>query len=545
MNIIGKYFKVYPVRVLRAFSGWNNCEQIADDAHLYLHDNYVVTKGVFKNQQVVFENVTSEWVTFCQDQLGFKSPVFTQNDLVIEQGIVGERLPPFIKSNFDTDKPQYWWRLFEAFYEVPQELDASKLKQVVQQLVMQYDGLRLRIVNDETGYRKFIALADPNVFVQQDISLLSDGEQEQVLREILEEQWASLDFVKGPLLRFVYLDRGPTRLAGLLIVIHHALMDGYSLELLLHDLEDACQQVTQGKPVDILPPTATFKAWAEHMDTYCLSDAGKQDFNWWLSLPWNRFRLSPVDYPEKQVITRVAPSGAIQGYYLYKKEIAAQGKLTVEETQALLKVPQIYQVGIMDVLFTALVLTFYRWQKVNPLYVFISDNNRYLFDDLNLTRMIGFITSSCPVLLELSDDDMADHQCALNSIKAQLARIPHHGNPWNWFERCYADAIDAHLPNLAHMFFLYNGQTSNARDKGSSGVLRRMALPARTRPFLEPVQTELQQQPLAFGSFSEIVNGEFHIRWMYKEGLHTQATAETLVQTYLDVLRFFNQIEKQ
>lgn len=540
MNAIGKYFKVYPIKTLRSFQHWNELDQIADDTNVYLQDNYVVTKSVFKDQQIIFENVTTDWVDFCHNQLGFKSPTFAPDSLVFEKGIVGERLPPFIKSNFDTDKPQYWWRLFEAVYEVPLQLDALKLKQVVRQLLAQYDGLRLRIVNNETEYRKFIALVDPNVFVQQDISSLSDDELQPALREILEAQWASLNFIEGPLLRFVYLDRGRTCPAILLVIIHHALMDGYSLDLLINDFEDACRQLAEGRPLNILPPTATFKDWAEHMYAYCRSDSSQQDFNWWLSLPWERFRISPVDYPENQVITKVTPSGAIQGYYRYPKEIAAPGKLTVEETQALLKVPQIYQVGMMDVLYTALAITFYRWKKLSPIFVFISDNNRYFFDDLNLTRMIGFITSSCPVLLELPDGDTTDYRSALNSIKAQLDRIPHHGNPWNWFEMYYADAIDAHIPNLAHMFFLYNGQTLDTRSSRPLGGLRRMMLPARTRQ-IEPIQTELQQQSLAFGSFSEIINGEFHIRWMYKDGLHTQSTAETLVNTYLDVLRSFSQ----
>ena len=47
---------------------------LTDDDFLYLQENYVVTDSIFKDENVIFDNVTPEWVEFCQENLGFEIP---------------------------------------------------------------------------------------------------------------------------------------------------------------------------------------------------------------------------------------------------------------------------------------------------------------------------------------------------------------------------------------------------------------------------------------------------------------------------------------
>ena len=50
--------------------------QLDDDSILYLHDSYIVTDGIYKDENVIFENVTDEWKRFCHETLGFEIPVY-------------------------------------------------------------------------------------------------------------------------------------------------------------------------------------------------------------------------------------------------------------------------------------------------------------------------------------------------------------------------------------------------------------------------------------------------------------------------------------
>jgi hypothetical protein len=41
---------------------------------VFLHQNHVVTRSIWQDKDVVLQNVTPEWRTFCDDTLGFKAP---------------------------------------------------------------------------------------------------------------------------------------------------------------------------------------------------------------------------------------------------------------------------------------------------------------------------------------------------------------------------------------------------------------------------------------------------------------------------------------
>lgn len=95
MAIMGKYCKAYLIKTLRQFDEWTeNSENakaekqqmdgkevevkrvLTDDNFLYLQDNYVVTDGIFKDENIIFDNVTPEWKEFCQKNLGFEISIY-------------------------------------------------------------------------------------------------------------------------------------------------------------------------------------------------------------------------------------------------------------------------------------------------------------------------------------------------------------------------------------------------------------------------------------------------------------------------------------
>ncbi|MBF2066671.1 MAG: hypothetical protein IGS39_19965 [Calothrix sp. C42_A2020_038] len=95
MATMGKYCKAYSLKKLRQFQQWTeNLENmrkekqgvnskeaefnrtLTDDDFLYLQENYVVTDGIFKDENIIFDNVTPEWKEFCHDTLGFEIPVY-------------------------------------------------------------------------------------------------------------------------------------------------------------------------------------------------------------------------------------------------------------------------------------------------------------------------------------------------------------------------------------------------------------------------------------------------------------------------------------
>jgi len=95
MATMGKYCKAYSLKKLREFSQWTEQNEntrkekkevegqeveinrkLTDDDFLYLQENYVVTDGIFQDENVIFDNVTPEWKEFCTNVLKFEIQVY-------------------------------------------------------------------------------------------------------------------------------------------------------------------------------------------------------------------------------------------------------------------------------------------------------------------------------------------------------------------------------------------------------------------------------------------------------------------------------------
>ena len=97
-KIMGKYCKAYPIARLREFENWSEnadnarCDtnivdgeeqeavrELKDDDHLYVQEDYTVTDGIFKQEHVIYDQVTPEWIEFCKTKLEFEVPEYAQD----------------------------------------------------------------------------------------------------------------------------------------------------------------------------------------------------------------------------------------------------------------------------------------------------------------------------------------------------------------------------------------------------------------------------------------------------------------------------------
>jgi len=69
MKQTGTYCKAYETARLAEFPGWP--ADPAQTGHLFLHEDFTVTGGIFPGEAVVFDAVTPEWVEFCRGRLQF------------------------------------------------------------------------------------------------------------------------------------------------------------------------------------------------------------------------------------------------------------------------------------------------------------------------------------------------------------------------------------------------------------------------------------------------------------------------------------------
>lgn len=97
MAIMGRYCKAYPIEELRRFEGWTEnsmnyrrevkdvdgqeveVQRTRDDIEfLYLQEDFVVTDSIYKDENVIFEENTPTWLTYCREVLEFSIPDYCQ-----------------------------------------------------------------------------------------------------------------------------------------------------------------------------------------------------------------------------------------------------------------------------------------------------------------------------------------------------------------------------------------------------------------------------------------------------------------------------------
>ena len=94
MAEMGRYCKAYLANAFREFPNWKPDEGnlrvdkeiedgqevekkrsgLQEDDVLYLQENFVVTDGVFKDENIVYDDTSEEWRAFCTSVLGFEIP---------------------------------------------------------------------------------------------------------------------------------------------------------------------------------------------------------------------------------------------------------------------------------------------------------------------------------------------------------------------------------------------------------------------------------------------------------------------------------------
>jgi hypothetical protein len=92
MTLLGKHSKAFPLYQLRQFPGWTEKSEnartikrevngeIVEEArkltgadYVYVHMDFTVTDGIFIDENIIFSDVTSEWIEYCYSVLGLQN----------------------------------------------------------------------------------------------------------------------------------------------------------------------------------------------------------------------------------------------------------------------------------------------------------------------------------------------------------------------------------------------------------------------------------------------------------------------------------------
>ncbi|MEV7688954.1 non-ribosomal peptide synthase/polyketide synthase [Streptomyces bungoensis] len=391
--------------------------------------------------------------------------------------------------------------------------DLSALRPAVDALVRHHPALRTRFRPTGDGPRQDVLPDAPDgVLTHHDVTGLDGPALEAEVRRAADAARDSLDPAEGRVARVLLFDRGPDMPAQLLFTVHHLVVDGVSWRILLADLETAHRQASDGRPVDLPPATTAYGHWAARLEAHTRSGALDGDL-----AHWQRTAEAPPGLPAGR-----------PGPNTHGTAATVTVELDPETTDALLRrVPEVYRTQVNDVLLSALGRTLARWCGRETVLVGVEGHGREdLFDDLDLSRTVGWFTAEYPLALTVAPD--AGWHDTLRSVKEQLRAVPLHGLSHGALRHLLPGSPLAGAP-APQVGFNYHGRWDTGGD--GSGLYRAALPPAGSdtdpdapRPYLLDLTGVVQ-------------NGRLELGWTYPPAVYDESTVRALADEMCAALR--------
>jgi amino acid adenylation domain-containing protein len=282
-----------------------------------------------------------------------------------------------------------------ALYNVPVvirisgQLDAGALSRALDRLVERHEALRTTLVPDARS-RPVQAIGPPWP-LRLDTEALTGFEPARRLARLRElihaEAMRPFDLAAGPLLR-TWLARLSEADHALVVVVHHAVFDGWSAKVLRHDLAALYRSEVTGEPSGLAELPVQFADYAvwERQRLRGKALAGLEQY--WrdtlagaetVEFPADRPRPA-VDSPEGALAERTADAGLLAGL----QELSRQQGVTM-----------------FVIVLASLLALLHRYTGQDDLVVGTASANR---GHAALQPLIGFLVNTLPIRCDLSGD---------------------------------------------------------------------------------------------------------------------------------------------
>ncbi|OIN45327.1 non-ribosomal peptide synthetase [Pseudomonas costantinii] len=389
-------------------------------------------------------------------------------------------------------------------------LDAQLLEQALQALLVHHDSLRLGFSEQAGGwsaqYGDLAAPGAPALVWQADIA------DAAALQALGNRAQRSLQLSEGPLVRGVLanLADGSQRL---LLIVHHLVVDGVSWRILFDDLQAAYRQLLAGQAIELPAKTSAVKAWAEALQGYATRSPLQAEVGFWQQQLQGASPVLPCDRPE--------------GEQRYCQARSIRSQLDKTLTRALLQeAPAAYRTQVNDLLLTALARVMVRWTGDDSLLVQLEGHGREdLFDNIDLTRSVGWFTSLYPVQLT----PQAELGACIKHIKEQLRAIPNKGIGFGALAQFGDEQVRQALQALPvpRLTFNYLGQFDGSFAAHDDALFAPASESGGEEVNLQgPLGSQLALDSKVFG-------GELDLNWTFSAEVFDEATIQRLADDYL------------
>ncbi|MFE3293799.1 amino acid adenylation domain-containing protein, partial [Rhodococcus sp. NPDC059234] len=316
---------------------------------------------------------------------------------------------------------------------LPDGVDRAALEVAVQAVLDTHDMLRARLRRDgatESGWRMAVsgvgAVTARDVLTRVGVDSVDDAAFDDRAAAAADAAADRLDPAAGTMVQLVWFD-GPSGAGRLLLVVHHAVVDGVSWRVLVSDLASAWAQASEGR-VPALPPVGTsMRRWA-----FALEEVAAQRVH---ELPlWERILAGD----DPTIGSR--PLDPVRDVAATTEVVTCEAPRDVTAA-VLTALPESHRAAVLDGLLTALTMAVVSWRTErgaprSDVLLGVEGHGREesAVPGADLTRTVGWFTTLSPVRPDLSSIDLGEAfaggaaaGAAVKLVKEQLRAIPDRG----------------------------------------------------------------------------------------------------------------------
>lgn len=324
-----------------------------------------------------------------------------------QEPLVGEVKPIPIQHWFFERKlseAHHWNQSVMLFSE--KGFEQALLEETFLALSLHHDALRA-FVQEERLYCK-----DPANFHVSLVcfDLRNNTSPGPIITREAEKIQSSISLEQGPLFK---LGLFKTKEGDhLLIAVHHLIVDGVSWRIIFEDIVTAYSALAEKRTVQFPFKTHSIADWSEQLYAYSSSKKLVQEVNFWESMLKSEIKTLPKYKPSGPGKVKTAESVSFS--------------LNEEITRHLLQdVHRAYSTEINDILLAALSLALGDFSESTNVLINLEGHGREdVFENIDLSRTVGWFTSSYPVVLGVRESDVSYH---IRQTKEILRKIPDKG----------------------------------------------------------------------------------------------------------------------
>ncbi|MGP8300094.1 amino acid adenylation domain-containing protein [Streptomyces inhibens] len=414
------------------------------------------------------------------------------------------------------------------YLELAEDPDLPALRAALAALTEQHDALRLRALSEDGQWRLHHAPAETGQLLEHlDLSGASPDEQDAAMAAAIDAAQRDFRLSEGPLLRARLFTLGDARPPRLYLVVHHLVIDGMSWRILLADLETGYRLAADGRPIDLGPRTTSFRDWSRRLSRHIADGGLDAELPYWKGVQDAAREAAPLPVdtgrlPDRQG-AREEPGENTAG-----SARTVSAALSAEGTEALLRqVPEAYRTQINDVLLSALGRVLTDWAGGERVLIALEGHGREeLFDEVDLTRTVGWFTTLFPLALRMPAD--RDWGTVLKSVKEQLRAVPHNGLGHGALRHLAGPGSPLEDGPEPEVSFNYLGQLDVSANR--TGLARAML----TSEGAERAASQRRAQLLEINGV--VTGGRLEFHWTYSVNRHRAETVERLAAGFMAAL---------